>query len=1003
MRPELSTLAYWIDQQGSHIDDPLLDLAELSSHDTSLRFAKDGRPRFMDLERQVPAEELHHELSARFEYLRTRLESNSYVSEERGALASVSDEALNGFRPERTLRVALDTVRLHCAPFAAPIQATKPPSRFDRNQCSSVRAQQPVELLGRLPNGFLVARSRLAFGFVAPQARLSPPVSEELGVAYRTFPRLTLTQSLKMDGMALDNGTLLARVAPEGVLVASDSGIRQHTLEASQVRSTQRVLTRRALLTEAFRYLGTPYGWGDEGGGRDCSRLVLDVLDTFGLRLPRTSDEQSQAGSYTIEVPAAASRTERLSLLDEAAKRGLVLVHLSGHIMIYLGRDGLGEPRVLHSLAEYLAPCADGGETLFEVNRIRVTGLELGAGTSRGSFLERIVHLTVFGKAPGYELLALTEFRQAAAPPELNPKLCSDSADVSLFRSPREPHTAAPLRVIASTTEDTRPARLWLIDPTGTLLSPQMHELGVGPFTRWTEVSNPQAGRWTALVADGDRVLACERFRVASRSRTSKGAMPARAPDAPAWNSQWRWERDTEHLYAGFVEQLFSYPLDDTRTFSDLQELLSNPERNLLYDHLGLAEDARLGLKPDCADLPYMLRAYFAWKVGLPFGFRHCSRGKPAVPPRCGELLTNELTTTQTDDVSAFKELAQRTLASAVHSASGRTVPDDAQTDLYPVALTRRALSPGTVFVDPYGHLIVVAKWVPQGIAGVGMLLGADAQPDASVGRRRFWQGNFLFTPDTSEVGAGFKAFRPLAIDSKSQHMQTLDNDKLSNTQEFASYSAEQYALSKEGFYTRMDELIYPRAVAVGDSLRRLVDALEEQTLRRISAIDIGEAFMRDSRAVVDMPEGHDIFETQGPWEDFATPARDMRLLIAIDTVRAFPDRVRSQPERYGIARDDVADSVAALTASLRRMLEERRFEYTRSDDTKQSLRLSDVVDRAQALEIAYNPNDCVETRWAAPEGSTESASCKRAAPEAQRNRMAQYRDWFRARERPPR
>ena len=43
--------------------------------------------------------------------------------------------------------------------------------------------------------------------------------------------------------------------------------------------------------------------------------------------------------------------------------------------------------------------------------------------------------------------------------------------------------------------------------------------------------------------------------------------------------------------------------------------------------------------------------------------------------------------------------------------------------------------------------------------------VGADAQPDGTIGRRRFWRGSFLFTPDTTDVGAGFKRFRPLVYD----------------------------------------------------------------------------------------------------------------------------------------------------------------------------------------------------------------------------------------------
>ena len=40
-------------------------------------------------------------------------------------------------------------------------------------------------------------------------------------------------------------------------------------------------------------------------------------------------------------------------------------------------------------------------------------------------------------------------------------------------------------------------------------------------------------------------------------------------------------------------------------------------------------------IQPDCADVPYFLRAYFAFKMGLPFGYAKCTRGDGGQPPRC--------------------------------------------------------------------------------------------------------------------------------------------------------------------------------------------------------------------------------------------------------------------------------------------------------------------------------------------------------------------------------
>ncbi|MGB6568410.1 MAG: hypothetical protein WBF02_14000, partial [Xanthobacteraceae bacterium] len=70
-------------------------------------------------------------------------------------------------------------------------------------------------------------------------------------------------------------------------------------------------------------------------------------------------------------------------------------------------------------------------------------------------------------------------------------------------------------------------------------------------------------------------------------------------------------------------------------------------------------------------------------------------------------------------------------------------------------------------------------------------------------------------------------------------------------------------------------------------------------------------------------------------------------------------------------------------------------FAYTRSDGSQWTLTLQAVIDRAPDLEMAYNPNDCVELRWAAAAGSNEAATCKRHAPAAQRAKMTQDRSWF--------
>ena len=143
-----------------------------------------------------------------------------------------------------------------------------------------------------------------------------------------------------------------------------------------------------------------------------------------------------------------------------------------------------------------------------------------------------------------------------------------------------------------------------------------------------------------------------------------------------------------------------------------LDEVTRQGERNFLHEHLGLGEDGEYGLRlaPDCADLPYFLRAYFAWKLGLPFGWSECSRGEGGHPPRCTRWHSNLEAVDGGDTVARMERFFSRELAWGVQSGAGRVPAEDDHTDFYPTRLSADTLRPGTVYADPYGHTLVLAK-----------------------------------------------------------------------------------------------------------------------------------------------------------------------------------------------------------------------------------------------------------------------------------------------------
>jgi hypothetical protein len=399
--------------------------------------------------------------------------------------------------------------------------------------------------------------------------------------------------------------------------------------------------------------------------------------------------------------------------------------------------------------------------------------------------------------------------------------------------------------------------------------------------------------------------------------------------------------------------------------------------------------------------LPYTLRAYFAWKVGLPIAFRACSRGSANAPPRCGAATVKTDFTHGFSPQSSFRNVSGQ-LANAVHSGSARTGLDDESTDLYPVALKRENLWPGTVYADPYGHVLVLAQWVPQTSSRPGILLAVDAQPDNSVTRKRFWEGTFLFA-NVASAGPGFKTFRPI-VRTQSGGLRMLSNDDLVDSPGFAPFSLEQEELSPDEFYAKLAKLINPRGLDPKQAYEATLDALVEQLEIRVTSVDNGEAYFRKNPgAVIPMPSGAAIFETIGSWEDYSTPSRDMRLIIAINVLNDLPEKIVRHPELFLLNGESPQQAKAEIEQYHARRIQERKIRYNRTDGSSWELTMAEVLARRPLYEMTYNPNDCAEMRWGAKPGTEEYAPCRRHAPESQHAKMEQYRAWFREARRPPR
>jgi hypothetical protein len=260
---------------------------------------------------------------------------------------------------------------------------------------------------------------------------------------------------------------------------------------------------------------------------------------------------------------------------------------------------------------------------------------------------------------------------------------------------------------------------------------------------------------------------------------------PAQPQDAPVLapvvsTSAYRVQRDAwsdadERGYSEFITALGNAPC---RTTDQCLKSSANP----------FARTDRPGVyfASDCADLPYFLRAYYAWKRGLPFSYIS------AVSPR-GR--TSDIRYTASgNDIASRRDITTGSingldllvnLRNTISSAMYRLHPDMEGTDLYPIRLDRKALRPGSVLYDPNGHLAVVYR-----IEDDGRILYMDAHPDNSLTRGTYGR---KFVRSSPGMGSGFKNWRPRVCQRRKRPGTFSAAGRVCHQRGIARYSTEQF------------------------------------------------------------------------------------------------------------------------------------------------------------------------------------------------------------------
>ncbi len=234
---------------------------------------------------------------------------------------------------------------------------------FDRNQNSALDIGTPIAILhttkdgkwhyGIAPTSSGWIRDKdIAFGtksdisgfldtkkfIVTTEAKSSIKIAGRYYDYLRMGVRLPYI--LTVDNMVM---VLVPTRDENGSLILSNG-----TIKANHTHKGYLAYTPNNILTEAFKFLNAPYGWGGSFGEQDCSKFIQEIYATVGIKMPRNSLSQSMVGDKFLDL-APLSKEAKSTLLINSAHIGATIVHLKGHIMLYIG-EYKGEPYVIQTV-----------------------------------------------------------------------------------------------------------------------------------------------------------------------------------------------------------------------------------------------------------------------------------------------------------------------------------------------------------------------------------------------------------------------------------------------------------------------------------------------------------------------------------------------------------------------------------------------------------------------------------------------------------------------------
>lgn len=455
---------------------------------------------------------------------------------------------------------------------------------------------------------------------------------------------------------------------------------------------------------------------------------------------------------------------------------------------------------------------------------------------------------------------------------------------------------------------------------------------------------------------------------------------------APASAVPWRvtkdhWSDADEKGFGQFVQALGE---TDCSSSESCLRNAANPYRK--------SDQHFVDIDVDCAKLPYLLRAYYAWKNGLPMSFVNGVSGEGGdlrYTKSANRAVSRHDMIDRGNGIDAPHEIVG--MLETVFSGTYRTDAGEkggTLSDFYSPALQPGSIHPGTIVYDVNGHVGIVYK-----VDDHGRVYYMDAHPDFSISRSVY---GAQFGRSPARLGGGFKNWRPFKLAGAHRdgaghllggHMAYAENSQI------ADYSLVQYngttdnpksdPLKAKYVYNGTSLGFYEYArVAISGGKMDYNPIYELKVTMQTLCNDLGDRAQFVDQAVSEgfpnkehparLPDN--IYGSENTdWESYSTPSRDARIkTAAAQFYKDMQEMIGLWVNRDPRIAYDGEDLKGDLARAYDEQSEACKITYLSSGKRPVTMNYDDMMKRL--FKMSFDPFHCIELRWGA-EGD-ERASC---------------------------